>query len=232
LKNICQEDPNSHFLLKLPKTSSVKRKQTEHVYLRFRVIFGKSRDLRTRLLEMQDDRRSKLRDRSSYGPCAGIGCENDQTYIFRFVRYLSTFFYIYLPINIHFQLIIITNVSFVTNPAYFATGECLLFGKSFWDMLVNGRSFLDIFVPWLNILCNLPIFIVESQCMLIICRSFRDMFDIDRFFRDFIYIYLSLVDSYIYLVCLFSNHYTTVLVISGAQIYLKRVNKKKLSNKL
>jgi hypothetical protein len=49
LKNICQEDPNSHFLLKLPKTSSVKRNQTEHVYLGFRVIFGKSRDLRTRL---------------------------------------------------------------------------------------------------------------------------------------------------------------------------------------
>ena len=48
-----------------------------------------------------------------------IGCENDQTYIFRFVRYLSTFFYAYLPINIHFQFIIITNISFVTNPAYF-----------------------------------------------------------------------------------------------------------------
>ena len=39
--------------------------------------------------------------------------------IFRFVRYLSTFFYTYLPINIHFQFIIITNISFVTNPAYF-----------------------------------------------------------------------------------------------------------------
>jgi hypothetical protein len=51
--------------------------------------------------------------------CHEIGCENDQTYIFRFLRYLSTFFYTYLPINIHFQFIIITNVSFVTNPAYF-----------------------------------------------------------------------------------------------------------------
>ena len=51
--------------------------------------------------------------------CHEIGCENDQTYIFRFVRYLSTFFYTYLPINIHFQFIIITNISFVTNPAYF-----------------------------------------------------------------------------------------------------------------
>jgi hypothetical protein len=40
-------------------------------------------------------------------------------HIFRFVRYLLTFFHIYLPINIHIQLIIITNVSFVTNPAYF-----------------------------------------------------------------------------------------------------------------
>ena len=34
-------------------------------------------------------------------------------------RYLSIFFYTYLPINIHFQFIIITNISFVTNPAYF-----------------------------------------------------------------------------------------------------------------
>ena len=51
--------------------------------------------------------------------CHEIGCENDQTYIFRFVRYLSTFFYTNLPINIHFQFIIITNISFVTNPAYF-----------------------------------------------------------------------------------------------------------------
>jgi hypothetical protein len=32
-------------------------------------------------------------------------------HIFRFVRYLSTFFHTYLPINIHFQLIIITIVS-------------------------------------------------------------------------------------------------------------------------
>ena len=48
-----------------------------------------------------------------------IGCENDRTYIFRFVRYLSIFFYTYLPINIYFQFIIITNISFVTNPAYF-----------------------------------------------------------------------------------------------------------------
>ena len=37
--------------------------------------------------------------------CHEIGCENDQTYIFRFVTYLSTFFYTYLPINIHFQFI-------------------------------------------------------------------------------------------------------------------------------
>jgi hypothetical protein len=29
--------------------------------------------------------------------CHEIGCENDQTYIFRFVKYLSTFFYTYLP---------------------------------------------------------------------------------------------------------------------------------------
>jgi hypothetical protein len=49
------------------------------------------------------------------------GSENDQTYMYRFVRYLSTFFYTYLPINNHFQLIIITNVSFVTSPAYFVS---------------------------------------------------------------------------------------------------------------
>ena len=44
--------------------------------------------------------------------CYDIVCENSQTYIFRFVRYtcISTFFYAYLPINIHFQLVIITNV--------------------------------------------------------------------------------------------------------------------------
>ena len=59
LKNICQEDPNSHFLIKPLKTSSVKCKQTEHVYLRFRVIFGKSHGLRTRLPEKQDGRRSR-----------------------------------------------------------------------------------------------------------------------------------------------------------------------------
>jgi hypothetical protein len=53
--------------------------------------------------------------------CHEIGCENDQIYIFRFVKYLSTFFYTYLPVNIHFQLIIITNVSILTNPAYFVS---------------------------------------------------------------------------------------------------------------
>jgi hypothetical protein len=56
--------------------------------------------------------------------CHEIGCENDQTYIFRFVKYLSTFFYTYLPVNIHFQLIIITNVSILTDPAYFVPPSC------------------------------------------------------------------------------------------------------------
>ena len=46
--------------------------------------------------------------------CHEIGCENDQTYIFCFVKYLSTFFYTYLPVNIHFQHII-TNVSIYFN---------------------------------------------------------------------------------------------------------------------
>jgi hypothetical protein len=49
--------------------------------------------------------------------CHEIGCENDQTYLFRFVRDLFTFFYTYLPVNIHFQVIIITNVSILTDPA-------------------------------------------------------------------------------------------------------------------
>ena len=49
------------------------------------------------------------------------GSENDQTYMYRFIRYLSAFFYTYLSINNHFQLIIITNVSFVTSPAYFVS---------------------------------------------------------------------------------------------------------------
>jgi hypothetical protein len=53
-----------------------------------------------------------------------IGCENDQTYIFRFVEYLSTFFYTYLPVNIHFQIITITNVSILTDPAYFVPPSC------------------------------------------------------------------------------------------------------------
>ena len=56
--------------------------------------------------------------------CHEIGCENDQTYIFRFAKYLSTFFYTYLPVNIHFQLIIITNVSILTDPAYFVPPSC------------------------------------------------------------------------------------------------------------
>lgn len=43
--------------------------------------------------------------------CHENGCENDQTCIFRFVRYLSTFFHTYLPINNNFQLIIISIVS-------------------------------------------------------------------------------------------------------------------------
>ena len=44
--------------------------------------------------------------------CHEIECENDQTYIFRFVKYLSTFFYTYLPVDIPFfskQNILIPN---------------------------------------------------------------------------------------------------------------------------
>ena len=56
-------------------------------------------------------RKKKILRRFFANFCHEIGCENDQTYIFRFVRYLFTFFYSYLPVNIHFQVIIITIVS-------------------------------------------------------------------------------------------------------------------------
>jgi hypothetical protein len=57
-------------------------------------------------------------------------CENDQTYIFRFVKYVSTFFYTYLPVNIHFQLIIITSVSILTDP-----NVIFFYGYSNWGEL-------------------------------------------------------------------------------------------------
>ena len=79
--------------------------------------------------------------------CREIGCENDQTYayIFRFVRYLSTFFYTYLPINIHFQLIIITNVSILTDPAYFVPPSChcgilALRSRHFWEITLKRKT--------------------------------------------------------------------------------------------
>jgi hypothetical protein len=72
----------------------------------------------TAILDMQ---MSKLPMISGYDE---IGWENDQTYIFRFVKYLSTFFYTYLPVNIHFQLIIITDVSILTYPTYFVPPSC------------------------------------------------------------------------------------------------------------
>ena len=61
----------------------------------------------------------------------------------RFVRYLSTFFYTYLPINIHFQLIIITNVSILTDPAYFVPPSChcgilALRSRDFWEITVTA----------------------------------------------------------------------------------------------
>ena len=78
--------------------------------------------------------------------CHEIGWENDQTYIFRFVRYLSTFFHTYLPINIHFQFIIITNISFVTNPAYFV---CHLASPvvSLWGHVIFPNITLFIYKP-------------------------------------------------------------------------------------
>ena len=54
--------------------------------------------------------------------CHEIGCENDQTYIFRFVKYLSTFFYAYLLIFISSSLL--QQVSILTDPAYFVSPSC------------------------------------------------------------------------------------------------------------
>jgi hypothetical protein len=64
---------------------------------------------------------SKVRGENPPNYCHEKGSENDQTYMYRFVRYLSTFFYAYLPINNHFPLITITNISFVISPAYFVS---------------------------------------------------------------------------------------------------------------
>ena len=46
-------------------------------------------------------------------------CESGVMWIFRFVTYLSIVFHNYLCIIIHFQPSIITNVSILTDPAYF-----------------------------------------------------------------------------------------------------------------
>ena len=62
--------------------------------------------LRFSLYQKLSKLRKKIFRRFFANFCHEIGCENDQTYIFRFVRYFSTFFYTYLPINIHFQFII------------------------------------------------------------------------------------------------------------------------------
>jgi hypothetical protein len=82
--------------------------------------------------------------------CHEIGCENDQTYIFRFVRYLSTFFYTYLPVNIHSKLIIITNVSILTDPAYFVPPSChcdtlALRSRDFWEITLREKHVFGLF---------------------------------------------------------------------------------------
>ena len=51
-------------------------------------------------------------------------CESGVIWIFRFVTYLSIVFHIYLCIIIHFQPSIITNVSILTDPAYFVPPSC------------------------------------------------------------------------------------------------------------
>jgi hypothetical protein len=61
-------------------------------------------------MNVPDEGQKKILRRFFANFCHEIGCENDLAYIFRFVKYLSTFFYTYLPINIHFQFIFITNI--------------------------------------------------------------------------------------------------------------------------
>jgi hypothetical protein len=82
--------------------------------------------------------------------CHEIGCENDQTYIFGFVKYLSTFFYTYLPVNIHFQLIIIANFSILTDPAYFVPPPChcgilTLRSRDFWEITLREKHVFGLF---------------------------------------------------------------------------------------
>ena len=82
--------------------------------------------------------------------CHEFGSENDQTYIFRFVKYLSTFFYTYLPVNINFQLIIITNVSILTDPAYFVPSSChcgilALRSRYFWEIALTAKHMFGLF---------------------------------------------------------------------------------------
>ena len=82
--------------------------------------------------------------------CHEIGCENDQTYIFCFVKYLSTFFYTYLPVNIPFQLIIITSVSILTDPAYFVPPSChcgifALRSRDFSEITLTAKHVFGLF---------------------------------------------------------------------------------------
>ena len=70
--------------------------------------------------------------------------------IFRFVKYLSTFFYTYLPLNIHFQLIIITNNSILTDPAYFVPPSChcgilTLRSCDFWEITLREKHVFGLF---------------------------------------------------------------------------------------
>jgi hypothetical protein len=70
--------------------------------------------------------------------------------IFRFVKYLSTVFYTYLPVNIHFQFIIITNVSILTDPAYFVLPSChcgilALRSRDFWEITLTAKHVFGLF---------------------------------------------------------------------------------------
>ena len=90
--------------------------------------------------------------------CHEIGWENNQTYIFRFVKYLSTLSYTYLPVNIHFQSIITTNVSILTDSTYFVLPSCHSRFKVawLWEITLTAKHVFGLFTwkCWIRVHLN------------------------------------------------------------------------------
>jgi hypothetical protein len=78
--------------------------------------------------------------------------------------HLSTFFYIYLSVNIHFQLIILTNVSILTNPAYFVPPSCHC-----GMLALRSRDFCDY---WHKILLLVSRTLREYICLIVLAPDF------------------------------------------------------------